>query len=87
VSGYLSGFPEATTPELDAHYYHHFGGSPSSTPPHHSCPEGQCPHPELPSPAPEPVTYVTEVSAPGLGDGGIQRLHNRMLQPELEAGA
>ena len=25
------------------------------------------------------ATYVTEVSVPKLGDGGIQRLHSRML--------
>jgi hypothetical protein len=38
--------------------------------------------------------YVTEVSVPNFGDGGIQRLHSRMrepepvpeLEPEAEAG-
>ena len=38
--------------------------------------------------------YVTEVSVPSFGDGGVQRLHARMLQaeplpepePEPEAG-
>ena len=40
----------------------------------------------------QPRTYVTEVSVPHLGDGGIQRMHSRMLDPEppaieLEAGS
>jgi hypothetical protein len=50
MSGYLSGFPEATTPELDAYYYHHFGGSPSATPPRFACGENDCPYPTLPEP-------------------------------------
>jgi hypothetical protein len=35
----------------------------------------------------EPRTYITEVSVPDPGDGGIQRLHSRMLEPEPEARA
>ncbi len=35
----------------------------------------------------EPRTYITEVSVPDLGDGGVQRLHSRVLEPEPEAGA
>ena len=40
----------------------------------------------------QPRAYVTEVSVPRLGDGGVQRLHSRMLDPEppaaeLEAGS
>ena len=32
---------------------------------------------------PEPgVEYVTEISVPSFGDGGIQRLHSRMREPE-----
>jgi len=38
----------------------------------------------------EPRSYVTEVSVPGFGDDGIQRLHSRMLPveplPEPETG-
>ena len=26
--------------------------------------------------------YVTEISVPSFGDGGVQRLHARMLAPE-----
>lgn len=26
--------------------------------------------------------YVTEISVPSFGDGGVQRLHARMLQPD-----
>jgi hypothetical protein len=26
--------------------------------------------------------YVTEISVPTFGDGGVQRLHARMLQPD-----
>lgn len=26
--------------------------------------------------------YVTEISVPSFGDGGIQRLRSRMLEPE-----
>jgi hypothetical protein len=26
--------------------------------------------------------YVTEISVPSFGDGGVQRLHSPMLQPE-----
>jgi hypothetical protein len=39
-------------------------------------------------PAPrEPVTYVTEISVPDFGDGGVQRIHSRMLpETEIEAG-
>jgi hypothetical protein len=33
-----------------------------------------------------PRAYVTEVSVPVLGDGGVQRLQSRMKEPELEAG-
>lgn len=35
----------------------------------------------------EPRTYVTEISVPHFGDGGVQRLHARMKDPgpELEA--
>jgi hypothetical protein len=40
--GYLSGFPEATTPELDRYFHHLHGGSPGATPPHwRDCPEGE----------------------------------------------
>jgi len=37
--------------------------------------------------------YITEISVPSFGDGGVQRLHARMLQseplpdPEAEAEA
>jgi hypothetical protein len=34
-----------------------------------------------------PRTYITEVSVPDLGDGGVQRLHSRMPEPEPEAEA
>lgn len=31
--------------------------------------------------------YVTEISVPDFGDGGVQRLHSRMLpETEIEAG-
>jgi hypothetical protein len=42
--GYKSGFPEATTPELDEYFCHFHGGSPSPVPPHFlNCPEtGTC---------------------------------------------
>jgi hypothetical protein len=53
MSGYLSGWPEATTSELDRYYHHHFGGSPTPNPPHSFCAEGQCPYPRLPEPEPE----------------------------------
>jgi len=29
----------------------------------------------------EPCTYVTEISVPYFGDGGVQRLHARMKDP------
>jgi hypothetical protein len=32
----------------------------------------------------EPRTYVTEISVPYFGDGGVQRLHAPMKQPEPE---
>jgi hypothetical protein len=32
----------------------------------------------------EPVIYVTEISVPDFGDGGVQRLHNHMYEPEDE---
>jgi hypothetical protein len=36
-------------------------------------------------PAPrEPVTYVTEISVPDPGDGGVQHLRSHFLQPEGE---
>jgi hypothetical protein len=35
----------------------------------------------------EPRTHITEVSVPELGEGGVQRLHLRMGQPEPEAEA
>jgi hypothetical protein len=39
-------------------------------------------------PAPrEPVTYVTKISVPDSGDGGVQRLHSHFLQPEDEPEA
>jgi hypothetical protein len=44
-NGYLSGWPEATTPELDRYYHHHHGGSPSARPPHADCKPGGCPFP------------------------------------------
>jgi hypothetical protein len=31
-----------------------------------------------------PRAYVTEISVPDFGDGGVQRLHNHMLEPEDE---
>jgi hypothetical protein len=31
--------------------------------------------------------YVTEISVPSFGDGGIQRLHSQMREPEPEAEA
>jgi hypothetical protein len=34
-----------------------------------------------------PPAYVTEISVPSFGDGGIQRLHSRMLPPEPELEA
>lgn len=34
-----------------------------------------------------PRRYVTEVSVPRLGDGGIQRLHSKMPDPEPPAAA
>lgn len=42
----------------------------------------------------EPRAYVTEISVPTFGDGGVQRLHSHMMEPEplpgpepeLEAG-
>jgi len=33
----------------------------------------------------EPRTYVTEISVPDFGDGGIQRLHSRMREPGPDA--
>jgi hypothetical protein len=34
-----------------------------------------------------PGAYVTEISVPDSGDGGVQRLHSRMLpETEIEAG-
>jgi hypothetical protein len=35
----------------------------------------------------EPRTYVTEVSVPYFGDGGVQRLHARMKDPGPEPEA
>jgi hypothetical protein len=35
----------------------------------------------------EPRTYVTVVSVPYFGDGGVQRLHAPMKQPEPEPEA
>jgi hypothetical protein len=35
----------------------------------------------------EPCTYVTEVSVPYFGDGGVQRLYAPMKQPEPEPEA
>lgn len=32
----------------------------------------------------EPRTYVTEISVPYFGDGGVQRLHGRMKDPGPE---
>lgn len=37
--------------------------------------------------ATEPRAYVTEISVPGFGDGGVQRPHSHMLQPEPEPEA
>ena len=34
-----------------------------------------------------PRAYVTEISVPEPGDGGVQRLHSHMLQPEPEPEA
>ena len=35
----------------------------------------------------EPRTYVTEISVPHFGDGGVQRLHARMKDPGSEPEA
>ena len=35
----------------------------------------------------EPRTYVTEISVPHFGDGGVQRLHARMKDPGPEPEA
>jgi hypothetical protein len=35
----------------------------------------------------EPRAYVTEISVPYFGDGGVQRLHAPMKQPEPEPEA
>ena len=35
----------------------------------------------------EPRAYVTEISVPYFGDGGVQRLHAPMKQPGPEPGA
>jgi hypothetical protein len=35
----------------------------------------------------EPVIYVTEISVPDFGDGGVQRLRSHFLQPETEIEA
>jgi hypothetical protein len=46
------------------------------------------PHRESQDPAAErrePRTYVTLVSVPYFGDGGVQRLYAPMKQPEPEA--
>jgi hypothetical protein len=40
--------------------------------------------PRQPTGAPE---YVTEISVPSFGDGGIQRLCSHMREPEPEADA
>jgi hypothetical protein len=42
---------------------------------------------ELPPGHPEPRTYVTEISVPRFGDGGVQRLHARMQDPGREPDA
>ncbi len=46
--------------------------------------DGRDREPQEVRPGREPHTYVTEVSVPWLGDGGIQRLHARMKEPEPE---
>lgn len=53
MSGYLSGWPEATTPELDAYYHHYHGGSSSARPPHAEC-GGACPFPAYADPPHNP---------------------------------
>jgi len=35
----------------------------------------------------EPRAYITEISVPTLGDGGVQRLHSHMKEPGAEAEA
>lgn len=40
--------------------------------------------PEPEATAADMRTYVTEISVPDFGDGGVQRLHNHFLQPETE---
>lgn len=40
-----------------------------------------------PQTAAEPRGYVTEISVPSFGDGGVQRLHSHMLPPEPEPEA
>ena len=42
---------------------------------------------ELPACHREPCTYVTEISVPYFGDGGVQRLHGRMKDPGSEPEA
>ena len=42
---------------------------------------------ELPAGHREPRTYVTVISVPHLGDGGVQRLHAPMKDPGSEPEA
>jgi hypothetical protein len=54
-----------------------------STP--HSGPVGEREPQVPPAGHREPRTYVTEISVPYFGDGGVQRLHARMKDPEPDA--
>lgn len=36
---------------------------------------------------PVPDAYVTKISVPDFGDGGVQRLHNHLKEPETEIEA
>ena len=42
---------------------------------------------ERPAGQHEPATYVTEISVPYFGDGGVQRLQSRMKDPGCEPDA
>ena len=58
MSGYRSGWPEATTPELDDYYHHYQGGSPSATPPHAACEPGGCTYPPYADPPHDPYAQA-----------------------------
>jgi hypothetical protein len=52
--------------------------------PPHSSPDRDREPQEPPADHREPCTYVTEISVPYFGDGGVQRLHARMKDPRPE---